>query len=166
MGSAAAPGDQLEGQNATADKGMGNPEEPEDDRERKLALRQRDKDFLTETEKIKTRLIELKKTNPNLFRSLFRDGGYLAAFRPDMLASWASDAKNEDERQILRDFWFYTVRFQVWLRPNAKGDGFKKPLARPPYKTKFRARLVDGRCQAMSDDGARTRGPDDFRGPL
>jgi len=119
------------------------------DRDRALALRQRDADFLTETEKIKARLQELRIANPNLFENLFRTGSYLAAFRPDAIAEWMAEAKDEDQKQILRDFWFYTARFRVWLGWDFPKARFKQPSAFPPHATKYRARLVNGRLELM-----------------
>jgi hypothetical protein len=147
---------QLEIENAAADASFLKDEAA---RARKLALLESDKVYRAETEKIDARLLELQKTNPELFRSLFRDGGYLAAFRPDMLAGWMSEAKNEDERQIVRAFWFYTVRFQVWRSPESKnrivtgkpGEGFRS-YVNAPYRTRFRARLVNGECQMMKPE--------------
>lgn len=131
-------------QNAPADASMDVYDKRKADRDRKLALRQRDKDFLAETEKIKARLLELQKSNPKLLESLFRGGSYLAAYRPDRIAEWMAEATDDYQKQILKDFWFYTARFRVWL-----GWDFKKPFAFPPHATKYRAQLVKGRLELM-----------------
>jgi hypothetical protein len=120
-----------------------------EDRDRTDALRQRDKDFIAETAKIKARLLELRKANPNLFKSLFQTGSYLAAFRPDAIAELMAEAKDEDQKRILKDFWFYTARFRVWLGWDRQKGDFKKPSAFPPHATKYRARLVNGQLEEM-----------------
>jgi len=146
-------------QKATANESMDVQDKWKADRDRVLALRQRDKDFLAETEKIKARLLELRKANPNLFKTLFTyssrsgAGSYMAVFHPDEIARWMADAKDDDQKQILKEFWFYTARFRVWLRWDSKKAEFKNPSAFPPHATKYRARLVDGRLEEMEPAG-------------